>query len=319
MRIVRFVPASDANAAPSVGLLRDDGVVDVSSLIAGLPANTPQQQMESFIDAYDALRPQLEQALAAGPVVALDAVQLRAPLPRPSKMLCCIGNYWEHAEREPRPLNMFLKSPDSVIGDGDTVVLPNNTSPYMFQHEAELALVFKGPAKDITQDNWRSVVFGYTAMVDVSARAQGRSTWRSGSWMGKSFDTFGPLGPCITTADEITEPNDLWVKFWNNGDLRHDYNTDDMEHRVPELVEFATNIMTMNSGDTLSCGTNHEGLGPLQDGETCVIEVQNIGRMTINVSDPLKREWERGIYMGENSTNPAAVAARQQQEQQQRT
>ena len=316
MRIVRFTPASDADAPPRIGLLRADGVVDVSEVAAGLPANTPQQQMESFIDAYDALRPQLEAALAAGPAVALDAVRLRAPLPRPSKMLCCIGNYWEHAEREARPLNMFLKSPDSVIGDGDTVVLPNNTSPYMFQHEAELALVFKGPAKDVSPDDWRGVIFGYTAMVDVSARAQGRSTWRSGSWMGKSFDTFGPLGPCITTADEITEPNNLWVKFWNNGDLRHDYNTDDMEHRVPELVEFATNIMTMNSGDVLSCGTNHEGLGPLQDGETGVIEIQDIGRMTIHVSDSLKREWERGIYMGENSTNPEAVRLRQQQQAQ---
>ena len=317
MRIVRFVPASDANATPRIGLLRSDGVVDVSAATAGLTANTPQQQMESFIDAYDALRPQLEQALADGPAIALDAVRLRSPLPRPSKMLCCIGNYWEHAQREARPLNMFLKSPDSVVGDGDTVVLPNNTSPYVFQHEAELGIVFKGPAKDVSQDDWRSVVFGYTCMIDVSARAEGRSTWRSGSWMGKSFDTFGPLGPCITTADEITEPNNLWVKFWNNGDLRHDYNTDDMEHRVPELVEFATNIMTMNSGDVLSCGTNHEGLGPLQDGETGVIEIQDIGRMTIHVSDPLKREWERGIYMGVNSTNPEAVRARQQQEQQQ--
>ncbi|MDE2969215.1 MAG: fumarylacetoacetate hydrolase family protein [Chloroflexota bacterium] len=316
MRIVRFAPASDPNATPRIGLLRDDGVVDVSEVAAGLAANTPQQQMESFIDAYDALRPRLVAALASGPATPLADVRLRAPLPRPSKMLCCIGNYWEHAQREARPLNMFLKSPDSVVGDGDTVVLPNNTSPYMFQHEAELALVFKGPAKDVTQDNWRSVIFGYTCMIDVSARAQGRSTWRSGSWMGKSFDTFGPLGPCITTADEITEPNDLWVKFWNNGELRHDYNTDDMEHRVPELVEFATNIMTMNSGDVLSCGTNHEGLGPLQDGETGEIEIQDIGRMTIHVSDPLKREWERGIYMGENSTHPDAVRAREQQQAQ---
>ena len=314
MRIVRFVPISDLAATPRVGLLREEGVVDVSVAVADLPATTPQQQMESFIDYFEALRPQLEGMLSAGPVIALGDVRLRAPLPRPSKMLCCIGNYWEHAQREARPLNMFLKSPDSVIGDGDTVVLPNNTSPYMFQHEAELAIVFKGPAKDVLQDNWRSVIFGYTAMVDVSARAQGRSTWRSGSWMGKSFDTFGPLGPCITTADEIAEPNDLWVKFWNDGDLRHDYNTDDMEHRVPELVEFATNIMTLNSGDVLSCGTNHEGLGPLQDGETGVIEIQSIGRMTIHVSDPLKRTWERGIYMGENSTNPEAVRLRQQAE-----
>ena len=121
--------------------------------------------------------------------------RLRAPLPRPSKMLCCIGNYWEHAEREPRPLNMFLKSPDAVIGPGETIVLPPTTDPWVFQHEAELAIVVRGPAKDVGRDDSASAVFGYTCMVDVSARGEGRRTWRAGSWMGKSFDTFGPLGP----------------------------------------------------------------------------------------------------------------------------
>ena len=108
-------------------------------------------------------------------------------------------------------------------------------------------------------------------MIDVSAREQGRRTWPATpltSWLGKSFDTFAPIGPCIATADEIADPNDLLVRFWNDGQLRHNYNTDDMEHRVPELVEFATTVMTMNSGDLISCGTNHEGLGALQDGET---------------------------------------------------
>ena len=114
----------------------------------------------------------------------------------------------------------------------------------------------------------------------------------------------GVLG--ILTADEVADPNDLWVKFWNNGDLRHDYNTSDMEHRVPELVEFATSIMTLSSGDVISCGTNHEGLGPMQDGELAEIEIQGIGRMAFNVSDLLKRSWERGVYMGPGSTAPAA-------------
>jgi 2-keto-4-pentenoate hydratase/2-oxohepta-3-ene-1,7-dioic acid hydratase in catechol pathway len=243
----------------------------------------------------------------------LDILRLRPPLPRPGKILCCIGNYWEHEQREPRPLNMFLKNPDAVIGPGDTIVLPEFTDPYVFQHEAELGIVMKGPAKKVSAADWRKAVFGYTGIIVVSARAQGRSTWRQGSWMGKSFDTFAPIGPCITTADEIPDPNKLWVKFWNNGDLRHDYVTDDMEHTVPELVEFATAIMTLNSGDVISCGTNHEGLGPLQDGEVCEFELEKIGRMTLHVRDPLKREWERGIYMGPNSTNPAARAARAQQ------
>ncbi len=97
------------------------------------------------------------------------------------------------------------------------------------------------------------------------------------------------------------------MRFWNDGQLRHNYNTDDMEHRAPELVEFATKVMTMNSGDIVSCGTNHEGLAALQDGETVEIDIQGIGRMSLGVRDPLKRSWERGVYMGPNSTNPEAV------------
>ena len=240
----------------------------------------------------------------------LSSVRLRAPLPRPGKILACIANYWEHAQRAPRKLSMFLKNPDAVIGPGDTVVLPEFTEPYAFMHEAELALVIKGPAKMVKQKDWRSAVFGYTGIIDVSARGDGRHTWPSGppaAWTGKSFDTFAPIGPCITTADEIPEPNDVIVRFWNDGQLRHNYNTDDMEHRVPELIEWATTVMTLNSGDVIACGTNHEGLGFMQDGETCEIEVQNVGKMMVKVADPLKRKWERGVYMGADSTNPEAV------------
>ena len=275
--------------------------VDVTGVV-GDSAGGGQRLMESIIDGFDALRRPLEQAAAAGPVLDLGGVRLRAPLPRPSKILCCIGNYWEHAQREPRQLNMFLKSPDAVIGPGDTVRLPPWTDPYVFQPEAELAIVFKGPAKAVAEEDFATAIFGYTCLIDVSARADGRRTWRAGSWMGKSFDTFAPLGPCIATADEIPDPNALAVKFWNDGQLRHDYTTDDMEHRVPELVAFATGIMTMSSGDILSCGTNHEGLGALQDGETAEIEIERIGRFAVTVTDPLKRTWERGIYVGENST-----------------
>jgi hypothetical protein len=80
-----------------------------------------------------------------------------------------------------------------------------------------------------------------------------------------------------------------------------------MEHRVPELIEWATNILTLHTGDVIACGTNHEGLGYLQDGETVEIEVQHIGRMALKVRDPLKRSWERGVYMGADSTHPDAV------------
>ncbi len=284
------------------GAVTEGGVADLTPALGELASAPPQQRMEGVIDGFERLRPAFEAIITSGATHGEGEFRLRAPLPRPSKILCCIGNYWEHAQREPRPLNMFLKSPDAVIGPGDTVVLPATTDPWVFQHEAELALVIRGPSKDVSQADHRSAVFGYTCMIDVSARGQGRSTWRAGSWMGKSFDTFAPLGPVIATADEIAEPNNLHVRFWNDDQLRHDYVTDDMEHRVPELIEFATSIMTLNTGDVLSCGTNHEGLGPLQDGETGTIEIEGIGRMTIHVSDPLKRTWERGIYMGPDST-----------------
>ena len=299
MKLVTFERAPGATRP---GVLVDGGVVDVGDAAPGLDSPDAQGVMESIIDGFDALRPELERAAERGPVLEISTVRLRAPLLRPGKILCCIGNYWEHAQREPRPLNMFLKSPDAVIGPGDTVVLPRWTDPYVFQHEAELAIVFKGPSKDVAPADYLEAVFGYTCLIDVSAREEGRRTWRAGSWMGKSFDTFAPLGPCIVTADEVPEPNALAVKFWNDGQLRHDYTTDDMEHRVPELVEFATGIMTMHTGDVLSCGTNHEGLGALQDGETAEIEIERIGRMSVTVADPLKRTWERGVYKGEGST-----------------
>ena len=308
MKLVQYRENGQKRIEP--GLLTDRGIVGIADAVADVAGPGPQQTMEAIIDNFDALRADLDALAADGKALAADSVQLRSPLPRPGKIICCIGNYWEHAEREPRPLNMFLKNPDAVIGPGDTVVLPEFTDPWVFQHEAELAIVTKGPSKTISRENWRDAVFGYTCIIDVSARGTARSTWRQGSWMGKSFDTFGPIGPCITTADEIEDPNDLHVQFWDSGELRHDYNTNDMEHPVPELIEFASTIMTLYSGNVIACGTNHEGLGALQDGDLAEIEIERIGRMAVNVVDPLKREWERGVYMGENSTNQAAVAAK---------
>jgi len=306
LKFVLFQTSRSREILP--GLLTNRGVIDISRVV---PTNyTPQLVMQGIINDFDKLRPALEEHRNEGDAISFDNLSLRPPLPRPGKILACIANYWEHAQREPRPLNMFMKNPDAVIGPGDTIVLPEYTVPWIFMHEAELALIIKGPAKMVKAQDWRRAVFGYTTIIDVSAREQGRRTWPATphtSWLGKSFDTFAPIGPCIVTADEVEDPNNLIVRFWNDGQLRHNYNTDDMEHRVPELVEFATTIMTMNSGDLIACGTNHEGLGALQDGETVEIEIERIGKMTLKVSDPLNRKWKRGIYMGIDSTNPEAV------------
>lgn len=295
-----------APADQRVGMLRD------AETLVHLPLDVPdhfsgQAKMQTVIDSYEDRKQQFLEMLRAGSGQRLHDVALLAPLPRPGKILCCIANYWEHAQREPRPLNMFLKNPDAVVGPDQTILLPEHTEPWVFMHEAELGIVVKGPAKRVSRANWRDAVFGYTCFIDVSARGEGRYTWKQGSWIGKSFDTFAPIGPCIVTADEIADPNDMVVRFWNDGQLRHHYSTDDMEHRVPELIEFATSIMTLNSGDVIACGTNHEGLGALQHGERVEIEIECIGRMALDVEDPLRRSWERGVYMGRDSTNHEAV------------
>src|SRR6516164_5025735 len=310
MKLVLF--QTSERVEPTPGLLTERGVVGLVGTVE--EGHTPQLTMQGLIDRFEQLRPAAERLAAQGEALPLASVRLRAPLPRPGKILCCIANYWEHAQREARPLNMFLKNPDAIIGPGGSVRLPDFTVPWMFMHEAELGVVLRGPSRNVKADDWRSAVFGYTGMMDTTGRGEGRSTWGRGTWIGKSFDSFCPIGPCIATADEVTEPNDLWVQFWNDGQLRHNYNTDDMEHRVPELVEFATRTLTVRSGDLICCGTNHEGLGPVQDGETLELLIHGIGRFSVKVEDPLKRTWERGIYMGQDSVNHEAVRRNKPQE-----
>ena len=137
MKLVLFQSTSSDDTHP--GLLTERGVVDITAAVKH--SYTPQLTMQGIIDDFDRLRPSLEKHAANGETLPLASVRLRAPLPRPGKILACIANYWEHAQREPRPLNMFMKNPDAVVGPGDTIMLPEYTVPWIFMHEAELALV----------------------------------------------------------------------------------------------------------------------------------------------------------------------------------
>ncbi len=303
MKIALVTRNADGVTAPAIVV--EGGFVALDDVVGAF--GEPQRAMSTLISNFDDLRPDIDRAVATTAALAPNTVQLRAPLPRPTNMLCCIGNYWEHADRPPRPLNLYVKNSDAILDPGGEIVLPSTTEPWMFMHEAELGVVIKGPAKDVPREDWRDAVFGYTGVIDVSARGRGRRTWGQVSWMGKSFDTFAPIGPWITTADEIPDPQAVRIRFWNDGQLRHDYCTDDMEHGVDEIVALASAVMTLQSGDVIACGTNHEGLGAVQDGEQLDFEVEHVGRMSLTVSDPLGRRWERGVYLGEDSTNHAVA------------
>src|SRR5262249_19249254 len=129
MKLVLF----ERGSAVLPGALVESGVIDLSAAVG--QSETPQKTMESIIDRYADLRASMEQAIQSGTPVPLADVRLLPPLPRPNKIMCCIANYWEHAQREARPLNMFLKNPDAVIGPGGTVRLPDFSVPWMFMHE----------------------------------------------------------------------------------------------------------------------------------------------------------------------------------------
>jgi 2-keto-4-pentenoate hydratase/2-oxohepta-3-ene-1,7-dioic acid hydratase in catechol pathway len=254
--------------------------------------SAPLDRMTAVIADFERLRPDIT-AAAGGRGRPLAEVRLRAPMPRPSKMLFGLGNYHENVNGQVAPLGLFLKSPSSILDPGGTVQLPP-IDAVIFHHEAELAFVIGKRGKDIPETAALDYIFGYTCIVDVSARGLGGGVL----FIDKSPDTFCPMGPWITTRDEIPDPQRLGVRFWENEELRQDYNTDDMEHPVREIVAWASRIATLETGDVFACGTNHQGLGPVQDGESGTIEIDDIGRMTVKVEDPQKRRWPFGIDRG---------------------
>jgi 2-keto-4-pentenoate hydratase/2-oxohepta-3-ene-1,7-dioic acid hydratase in catechol pathway len=289
-------------------LVKENGVVDISDDVRNLPSGSPQLLLENIILNWDSLRPRLQDKWNSAPVTAsLQQARLRAPVPRPGKVLMGQGNFMETVKIEPpRPLSTFFKSPDSVIGDGDTVELPG-FRPVIFNHEAELCVVIGQPAKRVSEGDALSHVFGYTTGVDVSARAPEEGEAALAGNYGKSFDTFLPIGPAITTADEIPDPNNLRVQYWVNERLRQDYNTSDMEHSVAYMIATLSWNMTLKPGDLIMCGTNHGNLGPLQDGDLGEIEIEKVGRSHHHVTDELKRTWDPMVVR-----NPADNAARRE-------
>ena len=260
-----------------------------------------QDGVRSLIEHFDALRPDLDRMALEGHALPLSEVTLQAPVPR-AKILAMGGNYREFGAREPARMWGFLKSTDAILGSGGTVILPE-IDANIFHHEAELVVVFGRAGQNIPQAEAMDYVFGYTCGVDVSARmpptGQGGGGGPRGTTMPistpKSHPTFAPLGPCIATKDEIADPHNLDVRLWVGGELRPDYHTSDLAHSIPESIAWATNIESVSPGDVLYMGTNHQGLGALQDGDNVEMEISGIGRIAFLVSDTLKRSWPRGV------------------------
>jgi len=217
------------------------------------------KDMISVLAADETSRFSIQEFLGGPPpgyaVTPLDQITLLAPIPRPLKFICVGLNYRDHAAEShseiPSVPTIFGKFSNTVTAPGGPIVLPrNSTKP---DYEAELAFVIGRGGRHIAAENWRRHVAGYTIVNDVSARDFQRAT---SQWlMGKTFDTFAPMGPWITTADEIADPHALNIRLTLNGELMQNSNTRELIFKIPELVAFLSSVVTLEPGDIVATGT----------------------------------------------------------------
>jgi len=274
-----------------LGVVADDSIVEVTDAVKDISRLGPQDVMRGVIERFDALKGKLADAAAKGERKPAAQVRFRAPLPRPENIICMAVNYMEDGTlAEPAPINAFMKSPSAIIGDGDTMLLPDMGAS-IFEGEAELAVVIGKRASHVKAADAMSYIFGYANFIDGSARGVVPPT--NVFYQMKSRDTFAPIGPYIVTADEIKDPHKLQIRLSNNGVVMQNFNTDDMAHKIPRCIEWVTSIHTLQPGDILATGTNHRGLNPFMDGDQIELTCEGCWTLHIRVRDPLKRTWSR--------------------------
>ncbi len=211
-----------------------------------------------------------------------DAIDILPPC-EPSKIVCIGRNYADHAAEmgsdvPDRPM-LFLKPPNAVAGDGDTVSAP--VGKERIDHEAELGVVIGEQCRHVPISDAMAVVAGFTCVNDISNRDDQR---QEQNWVrGKAFDGAAPIGPVLATPDEV--PADASVRSRVNGELRQDGSRDQLIFSVPELISEITAYMTLEAGDVIATGTP-EGVGPLEDGDEVEIEVEGVGTLSHSIRRP---------------------------------
>jgi 2-keto-4-pentenoate hydratase/2-oxohepta-3-ene-1,7-dioic acid hydratase in catechol pathway len=265
------------SAAPEPGVLQKDAVYPLTPL--------GYADAESFIAAGEKALASTQAMTSQSASVPLSSVQLLSPLLHPQRIFCVGLNYQDHAKESKMAVQavptIFMKLPSAITGPDSDIVLPtNSTQP---DYEAELAVVIGRSARNVTRDNWRQYVFGYTILNDVSARDVQLAT---SQWtLGKSFPTFCPIGPCVVTADELKDPHSLDVRLTIDGETMQQANTRDLIFDIPAVLGYISAIVPLEPGDIVSTGTpKGVGLGRtpprwMRPGEEVVIEISGIGRL----------------------------------------
>lgn len=277
---MKFVTFQRAGAPAEPGVLAGDHVVGLAA--AGF------QDMIAVLGSGAEGRAKIDKIVPHPPSDSsfpLSAVRLLAPVPRPPKLICVGLNYRDHAaearQEIPKVPTIFAKFSNVVIGPGDPIILPKIS--HRPDYEAEFMFVIGTGGRHIAAEDWHKHVFGYTVFNDVSARDFQTAT---SQWMiGKTFDTFAPMGPWLVSADEILDPHSLDISLRIGDEVLQHSNTRELIFKIPELVAYLSSVVTLEPGDVVATGTP-AGVGfarkpprYLQPGEEVIVTIEGIGEL----------------------------------------
>jgi len=279
MKIARLV----RDGKETYGLIKDDRVATKDDIIyqtgIPIPLNIKDFLFEGW---YDEVKDKISDASFKN---QLEKFRLLAPIPDPPKIICLTFNYPAHAKEQnlvsPKEPVIFMKPRTTLCGTDSDIMCPNFIK--QLDYEIELAVIIGKTCKNVDESRSKDYIFGYMVFNDVSARdIQMRDKQFT---RGKSFDTFAPCGPWITSADEVTNPQDLQLVTKINGQNRQDSSTKNMFIKIPSIISELSNVMTLEKGDIIVTGTpdgvamNNPSTPFLKNGDKIEMEIEKLGRI----------------------------------------
>jgi len=271
-----------------IGVVKDEKIYDVSAACGVDPGEWPPVGIVRVIGSWDSVRPKIEAAVKSVTGKPLSSVKLQTPDPWPNKLLALPSNFRDHHEEmrgrayataggvTADNAGFFMKANSSMIGAGEAIAVPTDKPDREFHHECEMAIIIGKRGRHIPVERALDYVFGYACLIDVTMRGKEERVMR------KSYETFCPVGPWITTADEVGDPFGLNMRLWVNGELRQHSTPSMMIVGIREAIAMSSAVTTLEPGDIIASGTM-AGVGPLKPGDEVVIEIDRVGKMTLPV------------------------------------
>ncbi len=279
MRLVTFTHQGQRR----LGARSGDSIIDLSAADPSIPST-----MKEFLEAGDNAISRARAIIDSGThAISATDVTIHAPIDNPEKIICIGLNYADHAAESSMPIPdepiVFSKYASSIIGPDENIVAPSASS--QVDYEVELVVVIGKSGRNISEEDALNHVAGYMVGHDVSARDY-QLEKPSAQWMmGKTFDTFAPIGPDLVTTDDVPDPHNLGIRCILNGKTVQDSNTSQLIFDVPKLIAYLTHVFTLAPGDLIFTGTPHGvGMGRepqlwLKHGDRVICEIDGLGRL----------------------------------------